>query len=195
MEKAEPSKTQEAAPEKTEFDLVLKEVAWNADLMWKYVKHHVKTNRFVAGGVFDRFAMQDFTGVYKTWGLDRNDMLEIYNYSLIYFNHKSSCRICRRIISTDLSLELFDAIYSQTLIFAIFSWSFDLQMLIVKIYSSQAKVPKEKKIAVIKAIRAITGLDATHARPSFRLHSGCVSTRWLDVVENCSIYWTHLSTS
>jgi len=27
VEKAEPSKTQEAAPEKTEFDLVLKEVA------------------------------------------------------------------------------------------------------------------------------------------------------------------------
>lgn len=81
MEKAEPSKTQEAAPEKTEFDLVLKEVAWNADLNGFDVKHietSRETNRFVAGCVFDRFAMQDFIGVYKTWGLDRNDMLEIY---------------------------------------------------------------------------------------------------------------------
>ena len=39
---------------------------------------------------------------------------------------------------------------------------------IIQTHISQAKVPKEKKIAVIKAIRAITG-HASHAKPSFRL--------------------------
>ena len=47
------------------------------------VKHHQCENKSVAGGVLLHMQLEDFDGVYTTWGLDRNGMLASYNYSLI----------------------------------------------------------------------------------------------------------------